>query len=338
MRRFLRTICFAAVLAVTAGLAVAAPHVEADPNKDYVITAGDGAWVVCAASFMGPSAPGLAKQLVYELRRRDNQPAFVFNHADEERRQLNEEFERLKQERPEFAVRPRKVRIEEQCAVLVGGYKDIETARAALTALKKLPPPNLKAEASEIEYFVQGQTAGKASTERSPFATAFVTRNPALPPEPKPTVKFDPLWKKLNANEDYSLLNCKKPYTLLVKEYRGAEVIQPKSGSGAFLDAIGLGGNKPGETLAAAGAQAHELARLLRTKQFNLESYVLHTRNCSYVSVGAFDSPKGDDIERVKRQVATLNTLTTRTKDGRVEPIHLVFDNPVPMEVPREGK
>lgn len=338
MRRFLRTICFAAVLAVTAGLAVGAPHVEADPNKDYVITAGDGPWVVCAASFMGPSAPSLAKQLVYELRRRDNQPAFVFNHADEERRRLNEEFERLKQERPEFAVRPRKVRIEEQCAVLVGGYKDIETARAALTAIKKLPPPNLKAEASEIEFFVQGQTAGKASTERSAFATAFVTRNPALPSEPRPTVKFDPLWKKLNANEDYSLLNCKKPYTLLVKEYRGAEVIQPKNGSGAFLDAIGLGGNKPGEALAAAGAQAHELARLLRTKQFNMESYVLHTRNCSYVSVGAFDSPKGDDIERVKRQVATLNTLSTRTKDGRVEPIHLVFDNPVPMEVPREGK
>jgi hypothetical protein len=338
MRRFLRTITFGAALAVTAGLAVAAPHVEADPNKDYVITAGDGPWVVCAASFMGPNAPALAKQLAYELRRRDNQPAFVFNHADEERKQINEEFERLKQERPEYASRPRKVRIEEQCAVLIGGYKDAEAARAALAGIKKLPPPNLKAEASEIEFFVQGQTAGKASNQRSPFANAFVTRNPALPPEPRQTVKFDPLWKKLNANEDYSLLSCKKPYTLLVKEYRGAEVIQPKTGTGAFLDAIGLGGNKPGEALAAAGAQAHELAKLLRSKQFNLDSYVLHARTSSYVTVGAFDSATGDDVERVKRQVATLNTLSTRTKDGKVEPVHLVFDNPVPMEVPREGK
>jgi hypothetical protein len=337
MRRFLCATAFGAVLAATAGSGFTAPpRVEAEPNKDYVITSDDGQWVVCAASFMGPSAPALAKQLAYELRRRDNLQAFVFNHADEERRQLNEEFERLKKERPELAARPRKVRIEEQCAVLVGGYKDIEAARSALAGLKKLSPPSLKAEASEIEFFVQG--AEKTTKERTPFANAFVTRNPALPAVPKQTVKFDPLWKKLNADEEYSLLNCKKPFTLLVKEYHGAQVLQPKTGTGAFLDAIGLGGNKPGEALAAAGAQAHELAKLLHNKQFNLDAYVLHTRTSSFVTVGGFDAVDDPDIERVKRQVATLNTLSTKTKDGRIEPLRLVFDNPVPMEVPHEGK
>jgi hypothetical protein len=336
MRRFLCATAFGAVLAATAGLGRAAPPpVEADPNKDYVITSDAGPWVVCAASFMGSNAPALAKQLVYELRRRDHLPAFVFNHADEERRQLNEEFERLKKERPELAARPRRVRVEEQCAVLIGGYKDIEAARADLTNIKKLPPPNLKAEASEIEYFVQG--AEKTTRERTPFANAFVTHNPALP-APKPVAKFDPLWKKLNADEEYSLLKCKKPITLLIKEYHGAQVLQPKSATGAFLDAIGLGGNKPGEALAAAGAQAHELAKLLRGKQFDMDAYVLHTRTSSFVTVGGFDSTDDPDIERVKRQVATLNSFVTKSKDGKVEPIRLVFDNPVPMEVPHEKK
>jgi hypothetical protein len=337
MRRLLCATAFAAVLSVLAGLGQAAPPVvEADPNKDYVITSDAGPYVICATSFMGPHAPALAKQLVYELRRRDHLPAFVFNHADEERKQINEEFERLRKERPEFATRPRRVRIEEQCAVLIGGYKDFDSARAALPNIKRLPPPNLKAEASDIEFFVQG--AAKANKERLPYANAFVTRNPALPSSPKQTAKFDPLWKKLNADEEYSLLQCKKPYTLLVKEYHGAQVLQPKSATGAFLDAIGLGGNKPGEALAAAGAQAHELAKLLHSKQLNMEAYVLHTRTSSLVTVGSFDSMDDPDMERVKRQVATLNNFSTKNKEGRIEPIHLVFDNPVPMEVPREGR
>ena len=50
----------------------------------------------------------------------------------------------------------------------------------------------------------------------------------------------------------------------------------------------GLGG-RTGEALGAAGLQAHELARFLRTPQLGLgfEAYVLHTRNKSVVTVGA---------------------------------------------------
>jgi hypothetical protein len=69
-----------------------------------------------------------------------------------------------------------------------------------------------------------------------------------------------------------------------------------------------------------------------------MDAYVLHTRTSSFVTVGGFDSTDDPDIERVKRQVATLNSFVTKTKEGKIEPIRLVFDNPVPMEVPHEGK
>src|SRR5262249_57037570 len=79
---------------------------------------------------------------------------------------------------------------------------------------------------------------------------------------------WDPLWPKLNAFEEYSLLKNPKSFTLLVKKYSGGGVFQAGSsdtGMGkGILNAIGLGSLTGGEQLNAAGAQAHELARLLR--------------------------------------------------------------------------
>src|SRR5207244_2318331 len=61
----------------------------------YPITPDAGAWLICAASYFGPDAPELARQLVVQIRAKHNLAAYVFNHADEERRKMRAEFERL---------------------------------------------------------------------------------------------------------------------------------------------------------------------------------------------------------------------------------------------------
>ena len=43
--------------------------------------------MICAAHFNGPTAPQLANQMVLLIRSQYNMPAYVFNYADEERRQ-----------------------------------------------------------------------------------------------------------------------------------------------------------------------------------------------------------------------------------------------------------
>jgi hypothetical protein len=349
MRRLLIVTLCGTALGMTALLGNAAPpRVEADPNQWYPITPEVGPWVVCVAGYMGPEGPNLAHQLVYQLRNKYHLQAYFFSHTDEERKRLREEFERKRKEYPELANAPHKtVRLEEQCAVFIGGYKDMEAARTALPAIKKLPPPDLRLKSGEAAFDAVGPAIrtdeGNLKMETkpvNPFSTCFVTRNPACGQQHRATVKFDPIWEKLNANEEYSLLNCKKRWTLLVQEYHGNQEyqgvagIQPKSSTSGFLNALGLAG-KSSDALDAAGAQAHELAHLLHDRSYNLEAYVLHTRNNSMVTVGGFDQENDEEMQRAKDYLASLQ-FTTKDKSGRVTPIKLLFDKPIPIPVPRK--
>ena len=75
---------------------------------------------------------------VDELARR------LFDRGGEEREKVRQEYLRIKQLCPEGRVKI--MRVEEQFAVLVGGYKDMAAARKALDDFKKLPPPDKKAD------------------------------------------------------------------------------------------------------------------------------------------------------------------------------------------------
>ena len=97
-----------------------------------------GPWLICAASYCGPEAPDLARQLVIQLRTRYKRDAYLFNRSEKERREQNEEFARQQQANPLLPKRRRTVRIEEEVAVLIGGYPTIEAARQALDSVKKL--------------------------------------------------------------------------------------------------------------------------------------------------------------------------------------------------------
>ncbi len=318
------------VLALVTVSSARAARVEADPNKDYKVTPAAGPWVVCAASFSGPDAPELSRQLVLVLRGRDNLPAYYHNYSDERRRQEKEYQELLAKSRP--GSRARTVRIEEQCAVLVGGYADPEAAGRALAAVKKLAPPELTLASGKDpnQYlFTAGPSEGdpnRTEIQRAPvnpFAGAFVARNPTARQEARPEdgKKADPMLGKYNAGEKYSLLKCKKPWTLVVKEYQGAAVYQPRSATSSFLETLGFA-NKPGELLGAGAEEAHSVADVLR--QLKFEAYVLHTRHGSLVTVGGFTGRDDPELPKMQQKLAAL----------KIAPIQL-FAQPMPMEVPR---
>src|SRR5207244_11611121 len=84
-------------------------------------------------------------------------PPYLLNSDYEERRKQEAEFQQVKEKydktnvllrenhEPEIAIPKRLMpHIQEQCAVLVGGYKDQDAAYRALKDFKKLPEPSNK--------------------------------------------------------------------------------------------------------------------------------------------------------------------------------------------------
>jgi len=313
--------------------AQAAPRVEADPNGNYPIRPEVGAWLICAASFSGDEAPDLARQLVFQIRSQCNLPAYVFNRADEERQKQKALLDAAQAANPIIPTRRRTVRVEEQCAILVGGYPDIDTARRMLDEIKKLPLPNLQLRTGQSPFDVvgkQGEDGKVRGTYVNPFSTAFVSRNPSLPPQQ--ANRYDPGLEKFNACEDFSLLKCPRPWTLVVKQYAGYNKLEQAgvTPSTGFMSKLWGGANKPGDALDAAGAQAHELARVLR--QLNFQSFVLHTRTNSLVTVGAFSGPNDPDMRRVSQMLAALRERIGHPNP--LDPLQLI-STPIPMEIPK---
>ncbi|HEV2949282.1 MAG TPA: hypothetical protein VGX70_18045 [Gemmataceae bacterium] len=323
----------AGMMALTLTLAGFARQ-EADPQKEYNVTPEVGPWMICAASYMGDTAPKMAHDLVLELRRDPyDLPAFVFNRGAEERRKIQEDLEnqrRRQQEllrqqglNPDQPLPARRVRVQDQCAVLIGGYKDMETARAVLEKIKKLPNPKsvpvdkLMVAGTDSTNKIQNLQTQDANI----FRSSFVTRNPTVPQE-KVDRSIDPATlKHLNSDESYSLLKCKQPWTLAVKEFMGGMAIQPASAPPTLLEK--LLGNKSEEHMSAIGKQAHEVAKLLR-EHLGFEAYVLHTPTSSVVTVGAYADPNADELHQAQQKLKNLQL-------GWIQ----LVSNPLPMPVPK---
>ncbi|MFO0846421.1 MAG: hypothetical protein U0797_29310 [Gemmataceae bacterium] len=328
--------------AVPAGVEPVRPATPAAarPANPYPVSAEAGAWMICAASYIGPDGPELSRQVAQHLRERHKLAAFIYNRGDEERRRQEEEYQALQKQYPGVKVPKKVYRVQDQYAVLVGGFKDFDHASAYLPKLKQLPAPELRLDGGKSPYELMTYHETDPETKKPvaraarlhPFANAMVVHNPAVPNEKANKPKWDPFWKKLNENEEYSLLKNPKPYTLVVKEYLGARVIQgqQKDSGGGFLAALGLGGGKEGEALDAGAQQAHELAKFLRQPSLGFTAWVLHTRYSSVVCVGGFDGPGDGECQRLQRQIANLRF---NAKNG-VDPIGLM-PTPMPVEVPK---
>jgi hypothetical protein len=307
--------------------------VEADPSKDYPITPEVGGFTICAASFTGEMAGKQAHDLVLELRTDYHIAAYLFNRGSEQRRLQQEELQRKRAEQkaylekmglqPDIPLRLPIVRIEDQYAVLVGGFRDMDAAHRELNRIKKLQPPR-SVPRDIVTQDPQGVAAQKAKAQKmavNPFTNSFVVANPTIPTTHTNAFEPDPLWKKMNADETFSLLNCRRPWTLAIKEYQATAVIEPASANGSLFDK--LIGNNGAQQLAANAMNAHNLAEGLHKLGF--EVYVLHTRSSSIVTIGGFDSPSDPRMPSVGRAIKSL----------QLGPRLDLFPEPLPMPVPK---
>ncbi len=340
-----------------AGAPAAAPAGnEMDITAPYAVVPEAGAWMICAHSYAGPTAQVLAKQLTEEIRNKQHVPAYVFNHANAERLRMQQEYERVCQAaRAQGIPLPRRriFRVEEQCAVLVGGpgagWATVEEASSYLKKVRHWPMPELHLEDGLTAYDMKVPNNKSATLVAlagshkprdgqpiniNPFEGSFVTRNPRAPQAPPQQARFDPIWPKLNAAEDYSLLKCPQPWTLVVKEYLGGGEFRGQGGSSDFLNKL-LGNHPFGEGLSAAGAQAHALAEFLNKLGF--PAYVLHMRSSSIVTVGAFRGMDDPEIARTQDRLARLsfqpdmrNPNANMFARSNLE----LWQHPLPMEVP----
>jgi hypothetical protein len=295
---------------------------EVNPATEYIVTPDAGPWMVCVASYTGENAGAQAHDLVLEIRQKYKLPAFLLNRSAELRAQQEAELRRLREEAPGRRIKT--VRIEDQFAVLVGGYKDMEAAHKAQTSIKNLPAPPENLCITGMTLSAQPGGEGFTKTAINPFKSSFVVHNPTVPLPPPPDRNGpDPDLAKFNQYESYSLLKkCPKPWTLVIATFQGASAVQSK-GSGTVMGALT---GKPGEQLAASELNAHNLAEMLQ--KTNLESYVLHTRYYSLVTVGSFSRPPSpSEIKAFQEALEKRLRLAV----GAVK----LMETPLPMQVPK---
>lgn len=307
-----------------------------DINAAYAVNPEAGPWMICVASYQGESSPELAYLLCTYLRQKHH-AAYVYNRGNAERKKAQDELDQQQRNIPGL---PRRRVLahpeEEQFAVLLGGFHDVDAASAQLKKVRKWDLPDIKLKSGKPAfdtYDVYEPVQGKKNYELkrypvNPFHSAMVVPNPTVPQQRKSVAKIDPLWKQLNADEPRSLYKCPKPWTLAVQEFRGASAIQSTNSSGGFLEKLGLGDNSA-KRLDNSARMAQQVCDMF--KKLGFKSYVLHTRYNSVVTIGEFDGPNDPALLRTQEQLARLSFKKGSTSGDTA---FNLFARALPMEVP----
>jgi cell division septation protein DedD len=301
--------------------------------------------MILVASYRGDDSRLKAEEMCQELRQcrelqGKNISTYVFNRAADEKRKEAERVAALREQRkqqlraaglPEDTpIRIPGTRIEDQYAVLIGGFKDDVTARKYLDDVRKLKP----SQKLQLFAFVPGSDGKLHEQAVNPFHSAFVCRNPSVPLEKAgPNDAPEPRLKEYNSGESYSLLKCPRPWTLVVKSYTGASVVQSQNAPKSFMEKL-TSLNNSGAILNANAKQAHEVAEFLH--KFGFPAYVLHTEFTSYVTIGGFDA--ADDSKLMQAQqafVAEMNNPNSNVGQMNVRGGVQFFKQPMPMAVPQ---
>ncbi len=322
------------------------PSVQFDINRDIEITPEAGPWAVFVMAYTGPKSPMMARKFVTELRATYKYPGYVFNYGAEEKRKEYERVQKARQVqidalqkaglKADVPIRVPAIRIDEQTGVLIGGFRTRDEAASFVEKLRRQNPPDpdkvdLDTKfAAEVKQGPGGTSVIKG--ERiylNPFLKALPVHNPTAAKEQSPNVLADEmkLLRKLNSDDDepYNLFKCKKPVTLAIAQYgtQHKAFHDAREAKGSITQ-FGITG---GRWMDQSAQNAHNLAEGLRKKGMP-ETYVLHTRFSSYVTVGGYDSEKDQQL------VAMQNFLENHFRAPAYAPLKL-FDRPVPMQVPR---
>ncbi len=271
-------------------------RIEAIKGKRYHLTKRHGPWMIMVASLRSiegrhPTAEEAADELVYELRRKGI-PAYVYKQ--ERKMGKIQTIDRYGRPRESFYTAQ-----EGRVCVLAGNYPSVNDriAQKTLAYIKAYHPKCWQ------DKGIYHKTPGHPG----PLSRAFLTINPLLSPEEVAKRKRDALLLRLNSGVEYSLLQNKGKYTVVVATFMGKSTT-------CFGDRSVEEVAKKfevGETLDEAAENAQMLVHLLRSSRakellspavsrlagaHGLDAYVFHDRYSSVVTVGSFDSPNDPRI------------------------------------------
>jgi hypothetical protein len=341
------------------------------------ITPQAGEYFVSVKSYIGPESMALAERLAKEIQATYKAPVYLFEYHSEEKQRLQAEQEAVRQrahaEALPFLLKkeemrrkaeaegrvfvddgPHKVRVQkllntvpEQWAVLVGGYKDMDTAKKAVDAIRKWPEPKDTTLMDKITYLaMKDKKEVEVTAPVNPYVTAMVVRNPSLPRSQDATA--DPALWRWNEGEELCVLNCKKPYTLVVKSFHVPVVAVGHEQEPNVMQA-GAGGKGQGpnnaQLITITAIQARNLAKLLRElkdaqgRPAGFESYVLHMKTGSIVCVGQFDSMEDASMAETAGRIAKYQLNMTRDAAGQqaIRPGEMsMFDQVSVLKIPRK--
>lgn len=322
----------------------------------------------------------MAERLAKEIREKHKVAAYLFERNAEERAAELAQIEQIRkseqvknqplielqnQARKSAEVRgdvylenPPKLKIpkpamemQEQWAVLIGGFTTMEAARKGLDTVRKLPAPTDTTLLDRTSIGVGGdETTGSRSEFRSswnfinPFACAMVVPNPAVAKANlEEKYKLEPFIVKINSDVKNSLLKATKPWTLIVRNFSTPTKMVGKDGDGGNIFNKLFDPQKK-SLLDVTAEEAERLAESLRhpdMKPQSFEAFVLHHRMGSIVTVGQYDSPDDPKLLETQRILKgiTFNMMKSKTeavmgKDGRPE-VQRMFDSVSPFPVPK---
>ncbi|MBI2804428.1 MAG: hypothetical protein HYX68_05515 [Planctomycetes bacterium] len=329
---------------------IALPPSNSNTNKDLQITPDVGPWAIYVISYSGPEAPTMARRMVEQLWKSYKLRAHVFNYGAKEKEAEYKRVQELRKKQTEelaeagfkgsFVPIPvRAVRIKEQTGVLLGGYRSYDEGAAALKKMRAIKIDRSNFDVKLLDIIRVDHEAPNEKTKKlekvkqmgvaynNPFLSAFLTRNPSLPPDHVGSTHDDDMkyLRKVNDGEKYSLLQCKAKLTLVVKQFS-----TPHKTVGQDVDSRSIWKTllRPTgrEWQDHAAHNAHNLAEGLR-KAGLPESYVLHCRYCSFVTVGGY---RGIDDPQL---TAMQNFLASHFRREEFRKLDM-YPRPIPMAVP----
>lgn len=339
------------------------------PTAGWELKPEHGEWLIEVKSYAQVESGIMAEALAKEVRELHKAPVYLFEWGTETRKKRDEE-EALSRKRIADEIRPfveyqarlkaeteargeafeetplrTKVpvyyrEIPDQYMVLVGGYKDIETARKALDTIRRWPIPK------DVRLLDRVETSsvrdGKKIFEASyvnPYAEAKIVRNMTLPKQQVSVA--DDFLIKLNQGEPLSIMKSSKKWTLKVKTFntpvtKGGQESQGTS-TGRSGPSTGMGASKPGQWLDATAQQATKLCEALRGLQdenkrpVGLDAFVLHHRTGSMVTVGQYDTPEDPALQLDMRRLQAMSFLKNENNKGQLGS-NLGMDKQVQLE------
>lgn len=345
-------------------------RVEADPKKRYDLTDSHGPWLIMAGSFSGSTGERIANALALEIRRELRMPAYVYRHHID----LEESTTGLGwQAPPDGQGHPVRQQMKllnlqdfDEIAVLVGEFDSHDSSKIqkALGKIKEMQPKAIAQMANPNAPDAFRQRKNKMhfnfgeEKEQGPLRAAFITPNPLIPEQyfnPKGPDRFV---YELNKDLEFSLLQCKSPFTLRVATFKGdstfdlKEIDEKKN----EFNIKRMLGQPIKSKLSDAAENAHRLTLALRER--GVEAYEFHDRYSSYVCVGSFNTltvtgPDGREqwnpqlvnltkTFQPQRMEGVFRDASGRTVQGAMKPFtlkgldELPFDMvPEPIEVPR---